>query len=241
MYDMTNAASIFYASISGLIISIFFLWLSWRQLNTALLTLPPGSQKIIYNVKNITNKYIKRKAELMSVLHLACIFLGISVILYAFGMFISMTRFNCTAPSTNDFITACNVSSFGTIFFFSGFYALLLILILEFLSITRGRINPLLYQPSDNVSPEIKHEYEAVFKVGLGLKSVLVAGRKPHWWQKYKITWGKIWPTFFFILAGIFRVIQSFSDKFPSWPAEISGLVGIVGGLIVIIVNTRQR
>jgi len=241
VYDMTNAASIFYASISGLIISIFFLWLSWRQLKTALLILPPGSQKIIYNVKNITNKYIKRKAELMSVLHLACIFFGISVILYAVGMFISMTRFNCTAPSTNDFITACNVSSFGTIFFFSGFYALSLILILEFFSITRGKASPLLYQPPADASDEIKHEYEAVFKVGLGLKPVLVVGTKVHWWQKYKIAWGKIWPTFFLILVGIFNVIQSFYNEFPSSPAAISGLVATIGAFIVVIISSRQQ
>jgi hypothetical protein len=241
MYDMTNPIIIFFASISGLTISIFFLWLSWRQLKTALLTLPPDSQKIIYNVKNITNKYIKRKAELMSVLHLACIFFGISVILYAFGMFISMTRFNCTAPSTNDLITACNVSSFGTIFFFSGFYALSLILILEFFSITRGKASPLSYQPPADASDKIKHEYEAVFKVGLVLKPVLIVGKKLHWWQKYKIAWGKIWPTSFAIVAGIFHVIQSFWDKFPSWPAEVSALVFLIGGFIVVIISSQQQ
>jgi len=58
MIDMIGAMNTFYSSIAIISLSLFFLWISWNRLGVALNTLPPDVQRVIFNVKGITDKHV---------------------------------------------------------------------------------------------------------------------------------------------------------------------------------------
>lgn len=239
MDNLEIVAHLFYQQILILLISLPLIWLAWCKLKNALSTLPVGSQRVIYNVKAITNKYTKGKAELISALHLACIFLGVSIFVNAFSVAALSSRLICAPMFINDFKFICSVLPVGTISFFSGFYALALVLMLDFMVITRGKGSPLLYQPTDDVG---KKEYESVFSTSLALRAQLsVEEKKLKCWQKRRIDWIVILAILFVLVQAICTILESLVDNFPSWTEGVAVGILAIAAIIVVLVKGSQQ
>lgn len=239
---MLSISDVFLGSLLFVIISSLFLFYSWRQLKAALDTLPMDSRRVIYNLKHITDGKIKRKAELISGLHLACILLGISIFTSAFLLVVLSPRLFCQPPSESDLAFACNLFGFNTgVLFFTGFYALTLVTLVNFIAMSKGEDSPLFYEPPPDADERIRNEYSVVFKADIGLSPELLAHEKKlKWWQRLKINWAIVLPAIFGLIIAIFKLIKYFFPDFSDLPGLICLVVVAIIALIYAFKQKKQ-
>lgn len=221
--EFLTSLPILVVTVPVIIISLILIVPTWRTLAATQDTLPQNHRRMFYNLRNVQNRRVKIKLELMEVLFLGCIFFGLSIACNLFatmGAVNIMFGFGGANAIISDFNASRCLLLAGFTAFFTAMYAVGIIRIIEFLFKVTGRENPLLYQPQAELE---RQQYEKLFEVAIGLKPKLqVVDEPPEPWD------GGTWAFALFVIA------TSWTAYFGLRPFRNLGLLWeVVIGLVV--------
>jgi hypothetical protein len=130
---------------------------------------------------------------------------------------------------------------FNFIFLIIGFYALLLVALVNFTAISKGRASPLLYQPPSDAMEQTKKEYAATFSASVGISGELSARvKKLRWWQRIKLDWWTLLPILFALIISVFGLVKSLNPSFPDWIQQICLTLVAVLGILNYFLKSKK-
>lgn len=144
------AALIFTSSALLLAIALVLISSCWRTLKEVLLALPPTQRKIIFNLRQITDKRRKYKEELKGSLWLAILFLGLMIganfismgcsVRTMLGMHGGVLGETSVVYELQDFVVAKWALVASVLFLFVSLFSLLYYKLPELFELKRGKL-----------------------------------------------------------------------------------------------------